>query len=466
MKTIFKTSYIILSGSLLLSSCAQEDTPSVGTDNSDRRIVFHTSLPELTTKATEIATDLPHFFVTAFDETDSDLIVGDTIKGYFYNMMFEKEPDTNKVVSDSCVWPDPGKESDKLHFFAYYPELKLGATTVNGTSASESDKTIGYKIDGFQVAPDISDQVDFVTAYATGSMEDNLFSGVHLNFEHQLSRIEVKAYGANKSCDIEIAGIRIGGVNVNGDFDFKPSDGSSAWSAQKKGTVEHIFQNEEKVIILSKNGNSHATLETAASIMGANIGDENNCAMLIPTTDEIGWKFGTDIHNLNKGMYISVLLRVIDKTPGGSDKQQYPYFDNSQGLNAMNIPKVYLAVHKSGKVIENPGKLYIREDNHNDYKYYIDEAKTIGYQPPFECIVKEFGWAAFPVTCKWEPGYTYTYTLDYTSGVGLHGPDVTGVDSPKAGDPIISDIVGVTVSVNGWQGLNSSTTHTVAVPGS
>ncbi|MDE6512313.1 MAG: hypothetical protein K2L00_09540, partial [Muribaculaceae bacterium] len=79
--------------------------------------------------------------------------------------------------------------------------------------------------------------------------------------------------------------------------------------------------------------------------------------------------------------------------------------------------------------------------------------------------IREFGWAALPVSADWQPGYSYCYTLDYTSGVGVHGPDVTGDVSPKAGDPIISDIIGVSVSVNEWQGLNGSTTHTVEVPG-
>ncbi|MDE6542732.1 MAG: hypothetical protein K2K76_02075, partial [Muribaculaceae bacterium] len=59
----------------------------------------------------------------------------------------------------------------------------------------------------------------------------------------------------------------------------------------------------------------------------------------------------------------------------------------------------------------------------------------------------------------------YTYTLDYTSGVGLHDPGVTGSVIPKAGDPIISDRVGVTVTVKNWQG-GTNTTHTVTVPGS
>ncbi|MDE5850531.1 MAG: hypothetical protein K2H38_10345, partial [Muribaculaceae bacterium] len=68
MKTITLTSYMIFGSMVLLSSCAQEDNPSMLPDRDDRRIVFHTTLPELTTKAKEITTELPYFHLTAFDE--------------------------------------------------------------------------------------------------------------------------------------------------------------------------------------------------------------------------------------------------------------------------------------------------------------------------------------------------------------------------------------------------------------
>ncbi|MDE6249369.1 MAG: hypothetical protein K2M29_06625, partial [Paramuribaculum sp.] len=66
--------------------------------------------------------------------------------------------------------------------------------------------------------------------------------------------------------------------------------------------------------------------------------------------------------------------------------------------------------------------------------------------------------AALPVTGQWEPGCIYTYTLDYTSGVGLHDPE-----NPDAGKPIISDKVGVSVTVKEWQ---TKTPSDVVVPGS
>ncbi|MDE6511923.1 MAG: fimbrillin family protein, partial [Muribaculaceae bacterium] len=194
MKTIVKTSYIIFGSALLLSSCAQEEAPIVRPDSNDRRIIFHTSLPEVTTKAAEITKDLPHFFMTAFDETDDNLIESGKIREYIDSVRIEKAVGPLNTISDECIWPDPGKEGDLLHFFAYYPVLNHSAFLVNETTVADN-KTVNYGINKFQVAMDIADQVDFVTAYANGSMADNLFSGISLGFRHQLSRIEVKVKG-------------------------------------------------------------------------------------------------------------------------------------------------------------------------------------------------------------------------------------------------------------------------------
>lgn len=451
MKTIAKISYIISGGALLLSSCVQEDFPTERPDGSDRRIIFHTSLPELTSRATEIATDLPHFFMTAFDEDDGTLIDGERLIEYIDSLYVKKEAGAVNTVSDKCIWPKPGQESDKLHFFTYYPGLNAGASLVNRTIVSESDKTVSYGINNFQVAEDIAGQVDFLTAYATGSMADNLFSGINLTFRHQLSRIEVKAKGTHKSCDIEIAGVRIANVFMQGNFEFQKSDADGAWTDTSMGNTGYIFRNGDDIVTVGSE---------PVSILGGKIGGVyDNCAMLIPSAYP-AWDCINDSTNIGKGMYLNVLLRIIDKTPTtGKGRVQYPYSDTSQGLNALNIPREYFAVVKSTGTVSE--RLYKNGDS-----YFTDEAFTLPYTLATGEEIREFGWAAMPISGDWKPGYSYSYTLDYSSGVGIHGPDVGGADAPKAGDPIISDKVGITVSVNYWQGLNGSTTSTVVVPGS
>lgn len=443
MKTIAITSYLTFVGALILSSCAQEEMPVDVPNQSDRRIVFNTSFPELTTRASEIAADLPHFYITAFDETDSKLVEEGKLKEYIDSLQIVKNAGSGNFLSDQCVWPDPGKESDKLHFFAFYPTLNVGATLVNATAVDEStgSKTVGYQVKDFRVAADIADQVDFVTAYATGSMEDNLFNGISLKFRHQLSRIEVKAKGSHKSCNIQIAGVRIGNFAMNGSFEFPTSeDADGVWKATSPGTAEYIFRRGDAIV---------TTDNTEVSIMG---NKTDNYAMLIPSTYS-AWDYLSDKDNTGKGMYISVLLRILDKY--NDNKQEYPYYDTKQGLNAPNVPVVYLAVKTSGEVST---RLYKK-----DGAYFTDENCTVAYPLYVNEEVREFGWAAVPVKGEWKPGHTYTYTLDYSSGVGIHDPDVVGDVAPKAGDPIIRDMLGISVTVTEW---NNGGVSSATVPGS
>ncbi|MDE6794287.1 MAG: fimbrillin family protein [Muribaculaceae bacterium] len=454
-----KLTYITLGATLLFSSCSQEEIINHGNAGSDRRIIFHTALPAVTTRSQVITKEkLTSFQLTAFNPEDENLINKETghLKRYIESELLNKEDD-NPISSEKCSWPEPGREGNQLDFFAFYPPLSESDATsenspklVNNSKVTDNGITLDYKMENFSVAEDITDQIDFLTAHATGSMEENLFSGISLTFRHQLSRIEVKAKGSHKSCDIEIAGVRITNVPMQGNFEFQTSDPDGTWTGITKGNAEYIFREGDAIVTVGAN---------EVSILGGKIdGSNDNCALLIPTTDA-AWDYTNDVSNSRKGIYLNVLLRIIDKTPTtGKGKVQYPYYDNSQGLNAMNIPREYFAIVTATSTVSK--RLY---KNGNDY--YSDTALTQPYTLASGEEIREYGWAALPVSANWQPGYSYSYTLDYTYGVGVHGPDVTGNVSPKAGDPIISDIIGVTVSVNEWQGLNGSTTHTVEVPG-
>ncbi len=462
MNIAIKPAYFFIGVALMLSACSQDDT-SGRIEGKDNRIVFRTSLPELTSRAKVVTEDnLPYFYVTAFDFEDQTLMDGGVMQPLFANEKVDIVDNKNVYTSSNCCWPDQTKESHAVSFFGFYPGLAEvdGAQLVNASTAG----TLDYKLTGFRVAADIADQLDFVTAYASGSMADDLFSGIMLPFVHQLSRIEIKAYGAHKSCDIEIAGVRIGGICTEGTFVFKPERTAGEWNCEPtRGFVEYIYHSDnktgdndnktgdndnktgDKIFKCGKNCPVDST--HAISIMGTMHDDGNdNCAMLIPST-YAQWDYAEDRRNANNQMYISVLLRVTDAMlSAGKDpveKQRYPYKDLSQGADALNIPKVYLSVDKETQTIS--GRVY-KSDN----KYYTDEKCTAKYTLPENEEIKEFGWAALPVSGDWKPGYIYTYTLDYTYGVGLHDPDVD-TSAPKAGDPVISDKVGITYTVKEWE---------------
>ncbi len=446
MNTTIKPSYLFLAAAMLMSGCARDydvDLPG-GTDPDSRQIVFRTTLPSPESRATITTKDnLPYFHVTAFDPVDGSKVVNDTLQPNFANELIEITDRNGQLTSPWCVWPDMGKESHIVTFFGFYPGLEDldGAELVNASTPGAFD----YKLTGFRVATEIADQLDFVTAYTTGSMADNLFSGITLPFAHQLSRIEIKAYGEHKSCDIEIAGVRIGGTGVEDTFDFRPVDGGGVWTGNPaRGIVKYVYGEGDTIFTCGKN--HPVVFDDAVSIMGRKrFGRYDNSAMLIPA-DYAEWDYKGDPRNARNQMYISVLLRVTDATPTAGinpiERQRFPYKDLSQGVNSLNVPVVYMAVIKESGVVST--RLY-----KNDQGFFTDENFEDHYEYPDTEEIKEFGWAALPVTGSWAPGNVYTYTLDYTQGVGLLDPEVT-TTLPGAGDPVISDRVGLSYSVKEW----------------
>ncbi len=442
MKLTIKSSYLLLPSLLALAACTESDEPRRDIDAGRRQILFRADLPSVASRAEVLGTTLPYFHVTAFNPADSRLITDGVQKPHFSNERIDIVSGSGNLSSDRCVWPEQGRESDRLTFFAFYPELHSGAELTNASTATALD----YKLTGFRVNPDILSQVDFVTAYTSGDMATYLFRGITLPFAHQLSCIEVKAHSGNKSCDLEIAGIRFGGIGVKGTFGFQPVEGGGSWVGEpERGIVEYVFRDGEAVVSLPNQ--SGPTSSSAVSIMG-----HARCAMLLPYDYSTEWDLAEDRRNTRKNTYISVLLRVTDATPttgqNPADPQRYPYRDLSQGEDSMEVPVVYLAVSKAeGKVIT---RVYRKKEGTDAGTYFTDEGCTDPYELPADAEIREFGWAALPVTGNWEPGKIYTYTLDYTSGVGVHDPEVTTA-SPAAGDPVISEKVGITYTVKPWK---------------
>ena len=429
---IFKLSYLTAGIAFLCVACASE-TPDPGITMRDNRIYFRTGFLEEETRAQSVTKDdLDEFYVTVFNPAKAGEGI---LEPYIDNEAVRRSDDNPDIFSsENCMWPDRGYENHDLTFFAYYPHLNDGEKPYNASTVSGSETNLDFRIKDFHISTDISEQVDFIAAYKIASMKSDMYKEINLDFEHRLSRIEVNAKGANNNCKIEIAGILIGDSPTLGTYQFKPEEGAGEWiSCSNKNDVKYIYSAGDKIVTLDNT-------ETPVSIMGGTEGI--NYAMLLPGK-YVGWDVENDNLNSGEGMYFGVLLRVIDK----KGTQQYPYTDTYQGANALNIPKVYLAVSKDGTVADTPGKLYKGTNG----KYYTDPGMTIAYTAPQGSEVREFGWATLPVSADWEAGYYYTYTLDYTYGVGLHSPDVEPSPGPNAGDPIISDKVGLTVSVKPWQ---------------
>lgn len=320
--------------------------------------------------------------------------------------------------SNGCTWPGTtDRKYGQLRFFAFHPlisDMKDAAGVgdecfafSNSSVKNGTDISYDYRLNKFRVAPDIYNQVDFVSAIGEGNKIDHLYCGIELLFEHQLSGVEVGVWGGSSLYDIEVAGVRVGGIVVEADFSLSAEAGKKAgndntigeWfidQSSLRGYVDYVFRQGDKVVAI--NVNEHNTKETAVSIMG-----NGGNALLIPQKQDM-WDYKNDRTGSPKGMYFSSLVRVTQH-----DGDHHCIFPSKDPQSQDYI--VYLSVRKSdGEVMERldkNGNIYGTSD-----KYYIPATEELRY----------YGWAAAPANVDWKPGYTYRYVLDYTNGVGVHDP--------------------------------------------
>lgn len=445
--------YTLFLGFMILSDSCSQDDLGVSRDDMDHgRIEFRSSLPEITTRATEVKSNtLNNFRVSSF------FIGTSQPTAYFQYKGFSKN-DTGKFISSDpeCIWPN---NNDMLRFATFAPSCEdmrqAGGFGDEGfilpsLTTGDGMESFDYKLSDFRIASDIASHSDFVTAIGSGRLVEN-GDGVDLKFRHQLSRIELKVWGTSPIYSIEIAGARLGCVGVGGDFSFTPqtdtsddSTGASSagrWTSVTQGNVEYIFRIGDKIVTLDCNSGSHDSYERAAYILRAGSAAEDgaevhdNSAMLIPYDNTVSQNQGNpdNADGAPSGTYFSVLLRITDTTPYNHGIA-YPYPDNTEGMKV-----IYLAVDAANNV---KTQLYRLGD-----EYFTDAALTQKYDLEGNgAEVKAFGWAAIPVHDRWKPGYVYTYTLNYSDGVGLRDPA-----DPKPGEPIISDRVAVDVRINPWE---------------
>ena len=429
------TIYLSLGTLLALASCSQEN-PGDGAlraeDNiEDNRIYFRSYLPSVTeSRAGIVDTDKFNYCQVTCLNPDDDTLTDPTtgkMTPYFTDIRFAKE-ENGRFISqgtDTCKWPD---SQSRLHFFAYHPSLTEMNHTgsgdyfnlINSSTSKDGNLTLDYRLKGFKVATEIAKQVDFLSAYASGSASESATSGIALDFKHQMARVELSAWSGSDKYDFDIAGVRIGNAITEGDFHFPNGLGEEyPWSGTegKTAPVEHIFTTGESIVKLSKQSGMHASENDAASVMGS-----AGPAMVIPMKNRIeAWEGKSDpaISNIpytTDRLYFSLLVRVTNL----DGETVYPYPNDKD-----NIPQVYLVV-EDGKINRRVYRF--------DGTYYTSDHKdeTNIYSPNANEEILGFCWAALPVAAKWEAGKIYGYKLNYSNGIGWQDPD-----DPNPGDPII-----------------------------
>lgn len=271
------TLIIMAAAGLALASCTTEDAVEV---NNGREISFR---PAVTSRATETTNaNLADFKASAFIGSDV----------YFNQVTFSKNGSFYTSAKD-YLWPGDDTE---LNFVAYAPS-DLSGVTITADSKTLSD---------FAPAATLADQIDFITAKASGTRPANESAGVPLDFGHRLAQIEVRGKTANDVYTFKVTGVRIGRPVSSGSFDFD----SDAWTL---GSDKAVYET------------TYADAVTLGVDPVSLMGDGGN-AMLVPQ-QLVAWNPETDGANSAQGAYLSVRLQIATAETG---TQIYPFPSNGE----------------------------------------------------------------------------------------------------------------------------------------
>lgn len=273
-----KTMPILMAVAAMLSFASCSEDEPVDT-NRGRAIDFRPVMGGRSRGAETTNANLSSMNVTAF--------MGDS--EFFPDMEFSRSSDGFFKSAQEYYWP--GDDSE-LTFYAYSPSVPGGKVTIDNTAKEMTD---------FSPAAEIANQIDFITATATGKKSTNEENGVELTFNHRLAQIEVCAKTGDELYNFEVTGVRIGQPVSVASFDF----GTLGWTLGSDKAIYEETYTTPKVITA-----------TATSVMG----DGGN-AMLIPQ-QLTAWDPAGDATNTAKGAYLSVKLKI---TTAATGVQVYPF---------------------------------------------------------------------------------------------------------------------------------------------
>lgn len=227
----------------------------------------------------------------------------------------------------------------------------------------------------YTVETALADQKDVIVAYNTGTGSD-FTSGVPLNFQHVMSQVIIKALNKDASTHkIEVAGIRLNGLKSTGTLTLPNSStasGTFSWDSYTPWAVNSsaVATYKDRGTAATEGSNPQVvTLTTAATQL------HDTPFLLMPQTTGKADLSATTV----SGAYISVLIRM---TKLDGNETVYPTWDTT-----------------------------------------VSGAPTAG---------SLFAYVAIPVDIAWNPGYKYTYTLNFSStGIGKVDP-TQPTDKPDA----------------------------------
>ena len=110
----------------------------------------------------------------------------------------------------------------------------------------------------------------------------------------------------------------------------------------------------------------------------------------------------------------------------------------TEGDNAMLIPQQLVAWDAENDKTNTAKGAYL------SVYAQIETAEGSRVYPNVEGM--DYAWLAVPIDTKWEAGYKYVYTLDFTNGAGYSDP----LDGPETGGTVLGGAIKFTMDVNPW----------------
>lgn len=290
---------------LAIASCARDEIKTV---NKGHAIDF--KVVETKGDVKQYAYDMDHFYVTAFNlTTDGQTLTG--VTPFFTDAYFGRLGDYF-TSNPAYYWPADGSP---LLFFAYTP----GADNTGATVTINSEK---QEISDFAPVADINQQVDLMTAVGYGN-KDNEATGVDLNFNHRLARIQVQAYENNAEYNYSVAGVRLvnfaskGTLNITADTnEWTLKDEKTTYSMEYADNVINIYSGSQTLMY-----NSYSERDY-------------NDALVLPQT-LTAWNPETDPNNDAEGAYIAIKLQI---KAAASGTQIFPAAAGEYGWAAVPVP--------------------------------------------------------------------------------------------------------------------------------
>jgi hypothetical protein len=370
-----KKNLLILAAAALAFAACSNDEMVASVDTSQSNAI---SFRPLTTNITR--TNGPG--VKSTWETGDLFNVYASFKGIkYFQDDFTKQDGTNFTSENKHYWPADISSTNKVVFTAVW-------------GATQKTDNPGV-IEDYAPASEAASQMDVLLAleeYSAKPSENSTAGAAKLNFRHTLSQIVVNAKNSNPNLKVTISGVRVGYVQMQGDFNYGSGVVTTTQETEANGNAGTIT---DGVTLISQSCWTNDAMSGEATDK-ANTYKYNQASALVlsgkvdaSTAFTSGWTPWILLPQTQSAAtgYVTPQSGTVIKNATASGYEEITASSIYQANP--NLNGSYLALQMT---IEN----------------YVDsEAKG---------TIVDKQWCYWPIAFTWNPGYKYTYTIDVAGG--------------------------------------------------